>query len=168
MLPNSKSVFSMWRLLSPVYFQTGLRRNHQRLSYSSPSLSEETTKKVEQQIESSSSAAAADIITVTDRCVERLKKVADQNECLRVMVDSGGCSGFEYKFELVKCDKLEKEDRVFEKNGAKVIIDELSVDYLRGATIDYQEELIKSSFRIVNNPKAAKGCSCGASFSLKS
>ena len=57
--------------------------------------------------------------------------------------------------------------RVFEKEGVRVVVDDLSLEYLRGSTVDYHEELIRSAFRIVLNPNAEKGCSCGTSFSLK-
>lgn len=57
--------------------------------------------------------------------------------------------------------------RVIEKDGAKVVIDEISLEYVKGSTVDFQEELIRSAFRISFNPNAEKGCSCGSSFTFK-
>lgn len=84
---------------------------------------------------------------------------------LRLRVDGGGCSGFQYKFEL-DTEKHE-DDAVFEKAGAKLIIDETSLDLVRGSTIDFVEEMISSSFQVVSNPNSESNCGCGASFAPK-
>ena len=68
-------------------------------------------------------------------------------------MEGGGCSGFQYKFDL-ESGSLDEEDRSFERDGAKVVIDSTSLDYLNGSTVDYHTELIRSAFRIVDNPLA--------------
>ena len=105
-------------------------------------------------------------IVISEKCAEKLRRVADDGEFLRVEVEGGGCSGFQYKFRLD--NQLDKsEDKVFENSGAKVVIDQTSLELLKGATIDYKEELIRSSFVVAKNPLAEHGCSCGASFTVK-
>ncbi|VDO04713.1 unnamed protein product [Haemonchus placei] len=104
-------------------------------------------------------------VKVTDKAHQRLKEVLSPGERLRIEVDGGGCSGFEYKIKLDT--KLQNDDRLWKGDNVEVVIDEMSLGYMRGATIDYVADLMKESFRVVNNPIAEKGCSCGSSFALK-
>ena len=101
-------------------------------------------------------------LKITDRA---FRKIADSSESktLRVAVKGGGCSGFQYIFNIV--DQVAEDDQVFEKEDSRVIIDKTSLQFLEGAEIDYCEELIGSSFKI-NNPNATSSCGCGTSFSF--
>ncbi|RDD46421.1 Iron-sulfur cluster assembly 2-like protein, mitochondrial [Trichoplax sp. H2] len=109
-------------------------------------------------------------ITLSDGCVKLhckkndLKKLRE-NGRLRVVVTNGGCSGFQYLFNLDK--NVNEDDRIFEKDGAQVIVDQMSLDLIKGSIIDFREEMIRSSFHVVGNPRAEMGCSCGVSFSIK-
>ena len=100
--------------------------------------------------------------TVTDRAFEKIASSCD-TKTLRVAVKGGGCSGFQYVFNIVA--KVNKDDRVFEKEDCRVVIDKTSLQFLEGAEIDYSEELIGSSFKI-SNPNATSSCGCGTSFSF--
>ena len=71
-------------------------------------------------------------------------------------------------FSLAEADTpLRPDDVVIERDGARVLVDGVSLEYIRGATVDYHQELIRSAFRIIGNPQSDQGCSCGASFSIK-
>ncbi len=82
---------------------------------------------------------------------------------LRVSVEGGGCSGFSYKMDLV--DQLKDDDVVIERDGAKVLIDDLSLVYMGGSIIDFVDDLMGQSFQI-RNPNAVASCGCGTSFSI--
>jgi iron-sulfur cluster assembly accessory protein len=101
---------------------------------------------------------------VTQRAFERLAEIgaADQGKALRIAVEGGGCSGFQYQIEL---DEPAADDLILEGAGEKVVIDPTSLPFLAGATVDFTEELIGARFAI-DNPNAASSCGCGTSFSM--
>ena len=82
---------------------------------------------------------------------------------LRVSVEGGGCSGFQYKFDIERAQS--QDDLVITRDGVTVLVDSISVNYMKGAEIDFVDDLIGSSFKI-KNPNATAGCGCGTSFSL--
>jgi len=103
-------------------------------------------------------------VTVTERAARRiLELAAGEPTMLRVSVEGGGCSGFQYKFDLARAPAA--DDVIVERGGAKVLIDPVSLAYLGGSEIDFVDDLIGASFR-VKNPNAAASCGCGTSFSM--
>ncbi|XP_053457395.1 iron-sulfur cluster assembly 2 homolog, mitochondrial isoform X2 [Nycticebus coucang] len=127
------------------------------------------------EVSSSSSEAGEGQIRLTDSCVQailiplpafqRLLEITEGSEFLRLQVEGGGCSGFQYKFSLDTV--INPDDRVFEQGGARVVVDSDSLAFVKGAQVDFSQELIRSSFQVLNNPQAQQGCSCGSSFSVK-
>lgn len=101
---------------------------------------------------------------VTERAFARLAEIgaAGDGQALRIAVEGGGCSGFQYDIRL---DAPAQDDLVLEGQGERVVIDSVSLGFLGGATIDFSEELIGSRF-IVDNPNATAACGCGTSFSM--
>lgn len=111
-------------------------------------------------------ATANTPITLTDRAVKRIAAILkgeEEGTMLRVAVQGGGCSGFQYGFTLD--DTRTDDDLVLKKNGVTVLIDSVSVNYLTGSQIDYVDDLIGAAFKI-NNPNATASCGCGTSFSI--
>lgn len=108
----------------------------------------------------------AHTIEVTAKAASQIGKIL-ANEApgalLRVSVSGGGCSGFQYGFEIDT--QITDDDLVIEKDGIKVAIDDVSVNYMEGAVIDYVTDLIGASFQI-KNPLAQSECGCGTSFSI--
>jgi iron-sulfur cluster assembly accessory protein len=110
-------------------------------------------------------AAAADVI-LTERAARRINEIVAGERTpmsLRISVEGGGCSGFQYKFDLTTTS--EPDDLVLERDGARVLIDPTSLEYMAGSQIDFVDDLIGASFKI-SNPKAVAACGCGTSFSL--
>ncbi|WP_310620405.1 iron-sulfur cluster insertion protein ErpA [Flexibacterium corallicola] len=102
-----------------------------------------------------SSAAAARVLQILTK--------EEQGTVLRVSVEGGGCSGFQYKYDLVKT--IDEDDLIIERDGAKVVIDSMSLQYMAGSQIDFVNDIIGQAFQI-NNPQATAGCGCGTSFTL--
>jgi iron-sulfur cluster assembly accessory protein len=105
-------------------------------------------------------------VTVTDRAAKRIAEIVAGEvaaRALRISVEGGGCSGFQYKFDLVP--DAAPDDVVLERSGATVVIDQVSLGYLAGSEVDFVDDLIGASFRITN-PKATASCGCGTSFSV--
>jgi len=102
--------------------------------------------------------------TVTDRAFARLSEIGAGREgkALRVAVEGGGCSGFQYD---IKLDAPAEDDLVLEGGGEKVVVDSVSLPFLANAVIDFTEELIGARF-VIENPKATASCGCGTSFSM--
>lgn len=111
--------------------------------------------------------AQKDPITVTENAARRISELAlkqgNAELKLRLSVKGGGCSGFQYDFSLVEAP--EDGDILVTKNGAKVVVDPMSLLYLMGSELDFVEDIIGSSFRL-QNPNVEAACGCGTSFSL--
>jgi len=105
------------------------------------------------------------LVTLTEKAAEKAKALLESRQlpdgALRVFVAGGGCSGFQYGMALAR--NTEEDDIVLEQHGVRIVIDPESAVYLRGAEIDYVEDVMKSGFSIYN-PNAVRSCACGSSF----
>ncbi|CAI0462291.1 unnamed protein product [Linum tenue] len=131
------SRFSLIHRITP-FFAARIRQNHRLLSSSSSSLLRQAPSLEES-------------VHLTENCIRKMKELqasetSAEEKMLRLGVETGGCSGFQYVFDLD--DKLNPDDRVFEKEGVKLVVDNISYDFVKGATIDYVEELIRSAFQV--------------------
>ncbi len=105
-------------------------------------------------------------VTVSERAARRVAEILKkepEGTMLRVSVEGGGCSGFQYKFDMDRART--DDDLVIARDGAVVLIDSLSVGYMAGSEIDFVDDLIGAAFK-VKNPKATASCGCGTSFAL--
>jgi iron-sulfur cluster insertion protein len=106
------------------------------------------------------------MLTLTPAAAKRVSWIAQRQAkpaVLRLAVEGGGCSGFQYKFELA--DGPESEDVVSETDGVRLVVDPVSLDLVTGSTVDFVESLGGAAFK-VENPQAASGCGCGSSFGI--
>ncbi len=104
--------------------------------------------------------------SVTDKAARKISQIITKEPAgsfLRLSVEGGGCSGFSYKYDITT--EQNDDDFVIEKNGAKLVVDAISLDYVRGSELDYISDLMGAAFK-VQNPLAIASCGCGTSFSL--
>ncbi|XP_056151999.1 iron-sulfur cluster assembly 2 homolog, mitochondrial [Lampris incognitus] len=144
----SQQLKSCQQISQPIY-TAGIQRFNSTLAQETPVFS----------------GPSEDKVNLTESCVKRLKEIMGKGEYLRIHVEGGGCSGFQYKFSVD--GNRNEDDRVFEQGGVGVIVDQDSLEFVKGATLDFSQELIRSSFLVLKNPQADHGCSCGSSFSVK-
>ena len=148
---------------------------------------EKEERKEQQQRQTREEEEEEDALHLSEKCEDQLRSiflkemekgggeegVLERKTILRIGVDGGGCAGFQYTFALVdeKDVKDASGDRVFRgrkfPEEAKVVCDEVSFAYLKGSTVDYAEEMIRSAFEVVKNPNAEQKCGCGVSFEAK-
>jgi iron-sulfur cluster insertion protein len=108
----------------------------------------------------------ADPIQLTSSAAQRVATIAAKQgkpAILRLSVEGGGCSGFQYRFGLE--EQIDTDDAQVETDGVKLVVDSVSLDLVRGCAVDYIENLGGAAFK-VENPNAASGCGCGSSFSI--
>jgi iron-sulfur cluster assembly accessory protein len=111
-------------------------------------------------------ASLAPDVTLTPAAAARVATIAAKQgkpAILRLSVEGGGCSGFQYRFGFA--DAPDAGDTVAETDGVQLVVDDMSLDLVRGCAVDYVESLGGASFK-VENPNAASGCGCGTSFSV--
>ena len=105
-------------------------------------------------------------IRVSERAARRIGEILKSEPpgaMLRVSIEGGGCSGFQYKFDVDR--DIAEDDLVIDRNGALVLIDPISLKYMDGAEIDFVDDLIGASFKVAN-PNGTASCGCGTSFSI--
>lgn len=106
------------------------------------------------------------MLTLTDSAAKRVAWIAERQAkppILRLSVEGGGCSGFQYKFDLA--EQPDSDDLISETDGVRLVVDPVSLDLVSGSVVDFVESLGGAAFR-VENPNAAAGCGCGSSFGI--
>jgi iron-sulfur cluster insertion protein len=105
-------------------------------------------------------------ITISKRAAQRIAEILKSEAALtlfRVSVEGGGCSGFQYRFDLVS--EMAPDDVLLESDGARVVVDPISLGFMRGSELDFVDDLIGAQFKL-NNPNVTASCGCGTSFSV--
>jgi iron-sulfur cluster insertion protein len=103
------------------------------------------------------------MLNVTEKAVDQLRDYLDEeNKYLRIFVEGGGCSGFQYGFDIE--EKMQEDDFEISLNKFSILIDSISMQYLQGATLDFTDDLMGTAF-VIKNPNAQSTCGCGSSFS---
>lgn len=129
--------------------------------------------------DTSSFVQLSDTLEVTTSCLNRVQSLINQriareggdaeDHFLRVYVDAGGCSGFQYQFEVD--NEIDDEEDIIvvatEDSTPRIVVDEISLGFLKGSKLDYVQEMIKSAFVVVDNPQSESACGCGSSFAMK-
>ena len=106
-------------------------------------------------------------VSITKNAADKIISLLDEENPgmkMRLSISGGGCSGFQYGFEFDS--DYGDDDIIFNENGAELVVDKVSIMYLNGSIVDFEDKLMESSFK-VNNPNAASSCGCGTSFSPK-
>lgn len=115
---------------------------------------------------SDADVSTSSTLGLSERAADRIIAIAAGENVppvLRISVEGGGCSGFQYKFDLVA--GADADDLVVSRNGARLVVDQVSLPFLLGARVDFVDDLMGSAFR-VENPNASSSCGCGTSFAL--
>lgn len=109
-------------------------------------------------------------VFMTEEAARRLSKIREKsgqnNLTLRLEVQGGGCKGFEYVFTTSE-ESGKDDDFIFDTNGEKLLVDDVSFDLVKGSQVDFTQDLIKAAFEVINNPNAEGSCGCGTSFTAK-
>eukprot|EP01024_Parvocaulis_polyphysoides_P076397 TRINITY_DN9923_c1_g1_i5.p4 TRINITY_DN9923_c1_g1~~TRINITY_DN9923_c1_g1_i5.p4 ORF type:complete len:157 (-),score=20.69 TRINITY_DN9923_c1_g1_i5:257-727(-) len=152
-----------FRQVSPSLFHQYYYQQHHQFQYSSQAQQQQQISEIEYQ------QLQAGDIQISDSALNKLKELQQEqpgeNLVLRISIEGGGCSGFQYVFSLDTAVK--EDDKLFEREGAKIACDNVSFEFLKGSTVEYQDDLIRSAFQIAENPNAEQSCGCKASFSAK-
>eukprot|EP00300_Choanocystis_sp_HF-7_P008176 c15764_g1_i1.p1 GENE.c15764_g1_i1~~c15764_g1_i1.p1 ORF type:complete len:169 (-),score=26.02 c15764_g1_i1:36-542(-) len=120
----------------------------------------------------SNASSASTTLTIHESAIQQIKQLNQglsdtERVSLRLMVEGGGCSGFQYMFELVPPTSVTDDDVVFGESDSMVIVDKVTLDLVKGSRVTYQDEMISATFVVEANPNADSSCGCKQSFALK-